>query len=90
MMTYIPPVDAYQAPEDRQARDVPLSHLPRGAGILLAAGTPLAPVAGLLPLGWPPKIAIPTGLALARLGYALWSERRTQTSQPNNRTMETV
>ena len=42
-------------------RDVPLSHLPRGAGILLAAGIALAPVAGLLPLGWQPKIAIPTG-----------------------------
>ena len=71
-------------------RDVLLSHLPRGAGILLAAGTALAPVAGLLSLGWQPKIAIPTGLALAWLGYALWSEWPTQTSQPNNRTMETV
>jgi hypothetical protein len=71
-------------------RDVPLSHLPRGAGILLAAGTALTPVPGLLSLGWQPRIAIPTGLALAWLGYALVSERPTQTSQPSNWTMETV
>lgn len=71
-------------------RDVPLSHLPRAAGILLAAGTALTPVAGLLPLGWQPKIAIPTGASSGLVGYALWSERPTQTSQPNNRMMETV
>jgi hypothetical protein len=70
--------------------DVPLSHLPRRAGILLAARTELAPMAGLLPLGSQPKTAIPTGPALAWLGYALWAERPTQTSQPNNRMMETV
>ena len=50
----------------------------------------IGPVAGLLSLGWQPKIAIPTGLALDWLGCALWSERPTRTSQPNNRTMETV
>jgi hypothetical protein len=51
--------------------------LPRGAGILLAVGTAVAPVAGLLSLAAQPKVAIPVGLALVWLGYALWSERRT-------------
>lgn len=64
--------------------------LPRGAAVLLAIGTALAPVAGLLPLGVQPKIAIPTGLALAWLGYALWSERQTQTEQPQARSLEPV
>ncbi len=50
--------------------------LPRWAGVLLALGTVLAPVAGLLPYASQPKIAVPVGLALAWLGYALWSERR--------------
>jgi hypothetical protein len=45
--------------------------LPRGAGVLLAVGTVLAPVGALLSLSAQPKIAIPTGLALAWLGYAL-------------------
>jgi len=44
-------------------------------------GTLLAPVAALLPLELQPKIAIPVGLALAWLGYALWSERRAQFSE---------
>jgi hypothetical protein len=50
--------------------------LPRWAGALLAIGTALAPVAALLPNASQPKIAIPVGLALAWLGYALWSEQR--------------
>ena len=54
--------------------------LPRWAGVLLAAGTLLAPIAKLLPNASQPKTAIPVGLALAWLGYALWSERRPQTS----------
>ncbi len=54
--------------------------LPRRAGVLLAIGTVLAPVAGLLPNASQPKIAIPVGLALAWLGYALWSEERGETS----------
>jgi hypothetical protein len=55
--------------------------LPRGAGILLAVATVAAPVEGLLlPLAAQPKIAIPVGLALAWLGYALWSEQRTSAS----------
>jgi hypothetical protein len=36
----------------------------------VGSGPALAPVPGLLPLGWQPRIAIPTGLALAWLGYA--------------------
>jgi len=56
--------------------------LPRWAGVLLAAGTALAPVAALLPLESQPKVAVPVGLALAWLGYALWSERRAQALAP--------
>ena len=53
--------------------------LPRGAAVLLALGTALAPLPALLPYASQPKIAIPTGLALAWLGYALLTEpRRTQ------------
>ncbi len=50
--------------------------LSRWAAVLLAIGTALAPVAGLLPLEHQPKVAVPVGLALAWLGYALFSERR--------------
>ena len=52
--------------------------LPRWAGALLALGTALAPMAALLPNASQPKIAIPVGIALAWLGYALWSEQRKQ------------
>jgi hypothetical protein len=53
--------------------------LPRWAGALLAISTVLAPVAGfLLPNAAQPKIAVPLGVALAWLGYALWSDRRTE------------
>ncbi|MBF6611906.1 MAG: hypothetical protein IVW55_02125 [Chloroflexi bacterium] len=55
-----------------------LSRIPAG---LLAVGTMLAPVAALLPLEIQPKTAIPVGLALAWLGYALWSERRTNAAE---------
>jgi hypothetical protein len=50
--------------------------LPRYAGVLLALSTLLAPTAALLPNASQPKIAIPAGVALAWLGYALWSEQR--------------
>jgi hypothetical protein len=53
--------------------------LPRWAGALLAVSTVLAPVAALLPNASQPKIAIPMGLALAWLGYALWAEPRAET-----------
>ena len=54
--------------------------LPRWAGVLLALSTVLAPVAALLPNASQPKIAVPMGVALAWLGYALWSEKRVQLS----------
>jgi hypothetical protein len=50
--------------------------LPRGAAVLLALGTALAPVAALLSRAAQPKVAIPTGLALAWLGYALMTEKQ--------------
>jgi hypothetical protein len=50
--------------------------LPRWAGALLAVGTVLAPIASQLPNASQPKVAVPVGVALAWLGYALWSERR--------------
>ena len=60
--------------------------LPRWAGALLAGGTVLAPLAKPLSLAAQPKIAIPVGVALAWLGYALWSER----SAPAPHEVETV
>ncbi|CAN7264087.1 hypothetical protein LJR153_001212 [Paenibacillus sp. LjRoot153] len=56
--------------------------LPRLAAGLLAVGCVLAPVAALLPPEHEPKVAVPVGVALAWLGYALWSERREQVSEP--------
>jgi hypothetical protein len=43
---------------------------------LLAVATLLTPAAALLPHAPQRLAAIPVGLALAWLGYALWSERR--------------
>ncbi len=60
-----------------------LAILPRGAGVLLAVGTLLAPIAALLPNASQPKIAVPVGVALAWLGYALWSERRPDPVEPD-------
>ena len=59
--------------------------LPRGAAVLLGLGTALAPVAKPLSLAAQPKIAIPVGLALAWLGYALMVERQTAAAQLNER-----
>ncbi len=56
--------------------------LPRWSGILLAVGTTFGPVAALFPLELQPKVAVPVGLALAWLGYALWSERHETASAP--------
>jgi hypothetical protein len=53
--------------------------LPRWAGALLAFGTGIAPVAALLPFDYQTKITIPVGLALAWMGYALWSGKRHST-----------
>jgi hypothetical protein len=60
--------------------------LPRGAAVLLALGTGAAPTAVLLPLGSQPKMAIPVGLAIAWLGYALL----TQSAQPVSSVPETA
>ena len=54
--------------------------LPRWGGALLALGTALAPLAAALPNASQPKTAIPVGLAIAWLGYALWSEQRARAS----------
>jgi hypothetical protein len=59
--------------------------LPRWAGALLALSTLMARVAGFLPNASQPKMAIPLGIALAWLGYALWTERRTQPLSPSSR-----
>ena len=59
--------------------------LPRWAGALLALSTVLAPLGALLPNASQPKLAVPMGLALAWLGYALWSERLTQPLPPSTR-----
>jgi hypothetical protein len=57
--------------------------LPRWAGGLLAIGALLVPVGALVPPEYQAKIAmIPVGLAIAWLGYALFSERREPASEP--------
>ncbi len=56
--------------------------LPRWAGGLLAGTALLTPLAALLPHAIQRLAAIPMGVALAWLGYALWSERREQASEP--------
>ena len=61
--------------------------LPRAAAILLVLGTAAAPIAALLPLASQPKIAIPTGLAIAWLGYALLTERATRSVVPETATL---
>jgi hypothetical protein len=57
--------------------------LPRWAGGLLALGT-LLPVllSSVVHHPFDRLFAVPVGLALAWLGYALWSERRAPVSQP--------
>jgi hypothetical protein len=50
--------------------------LPRWPAGLLAVASLLTPAATLLPHALQRLAAIPVGLALAWLGYALWSERR--------------
>jgi hypothetical protein len=55
--------------------------LPRWAGAFLILGAVLVPVGAVVPPEYQPKIAmIPLGLAIAWLGYALFSERREQVS----------
>src|SRR5918997_380275 len=56
--------------------------LPRWPAGLLAVAAVLTPAATLLPHAIQRLAAIPVGIALAWLGYALWSERRAQASDP--------
>jgi hypothetical protein len=49
--------------------------LPRWAGALLVLGALLVPVGALVPAEYQPRIMVPVGLAIAWLGYALFSER---------------
>jgi hypothetical protein len=56
--------------------------LPRGAAGLLAITALLTPAAALLPHQIQRLAAVPMGIALAWLGYALWSEQRAQTTEP--------
>ena len=56
--------------------------LPRRAAGLLAVTATLTPAAALLPHHIQRLAAVPMGLALAWLGYALWSERRERVSEP--------
>src|SRR5919109_408773 len=55
--------------------------LPRWAGGLLVLGAVLVPVGALVPPEYQPRIMVPVGLALAWLGYALFSERREKASE---------
>lgn len=56
--------------------------LPRWPAGLLAVAATVTPAAALLPHEIQRLAAIPVGLALAWLGYALWTERREQASNP--------
>lgn len=55
--------------------------LSRWPALLLAVAAAVTPAAALLPHDIQRLAAIPVGLALAWLGYALWSERREVASQ---------
>jgi len=55
--------------------------LSRWAAGLLAVAAALSPAAALLPHALQPLVAVPIGVGLAWLGYALWSERRAQASE---------
>lgn len=56
--------------------------LPRWAAGLLAVTALLTPLAALLPHQIQRFAAVPVGVALAGLGYALWSERRSRAAEP--------
>lgn len=49
---------------------------PRYAGGLLALAAVLTPMGGLIPPEQQPLVMVPVGLALAWMGYKLWSERK--------------
>jgi hypothetical protein len=54
--------------------------LSRWAAGVFTVGIGLAPATALLPHELEPLVAVPIGLGLAWLGYALWAERREHTS----------
>jgi hypothetical protein len=56
--------------------------LPRWAAGLLAVASALTPAAALFPHQIQRFAAVPVGVALIWLGYALWSERREQVTLP--------
>ena len=56
--------------------------LPRWPAGLLAVVAVLTPAAALLPHAIQRLAAVPMGIALAWLGYALWSERRAPAAKP--------
>ncbi|HEU4782022.1 MAG TPA: hypothetical protein VFS83_01650 [Ktedonobacterales bacterium] len=56
--------------------------LPRWAAGLLAVASALTPLAALLPHNIQRLAAIPVALALAWLGYALWTERAARAVEP--------
>lgn len=56
--------------------------LPRWPAVLLAVAAAVTPAAALLPHQIQRLAGMPVGIALAWLGYALWSERRVQASEP--------
>ncbi len=55
--------------------------LPRWAGLLLALNIVWVPLGAVVPPEYQPKIMLPIGLAMAWLGYALFSERREKVSE---------
>ncbi len=58
--------------------------LPRWAAGLLAVAAALTPAAALVPHPLDRIAAVPVGVALAWLGYALWSERRKQAADSDD------
>jgi hypothetical protein len=54
---------------------------PRWSAVLLALGSFLMPVGAIVPPELQPKIMIPIGLALAWMGYALFTERRAKSAE---------
>jgi hypothetical protein len=56
--------------------------LSRWAAGLLAVASILTPLAALLPHATQRLAGIPVGLAIAWLGYSLWSEHRAKTAEP--------
>ncbi|MFC4102559.1 hypothetical protein [Paenibacillus xanthanilyticus] len=56
--------------------------LPRGAGALLAAAAASTLASSLIPHPLDRLLAVPMGLALAWLGYALWSGRSSHARSP--------